>query len=60
MEKEGMVFSLDVDGIESRGIKKELKWVNISKVAMCQDEVRPSWKYISMQMVFLTSLSTIW
>ena len=60
MVKEGMAFPLDVDGIVSGGIKKELKWVNISKVVACQDEVRLSWEYISMQMVFLTSLSTIW
>lgn len=60
MVKEGMPFPLDVDGIASGGIKKELKWVNISKVAACQYETRPSWEYISMQMVFLTLLSTIW
>ena len=30
MVKEGMAFPLDVDGIVSGGIKKELKWVAIS------------------------------
>lgn len=55
-----MAFPLDEDGIVSGGIRRIGGKVNISKVVACQDEVRRSWEYISMQMVFLTSLSTIW